>query len=98
MMYILFYDISDDKLRNKISKLLISKGYERLQLSVFTGLENPVKDIQLWLTIQNLLKSEPNSKLYVLPVKKDYFCSMQGFGLQDLDLEYLAGLRSSLIF
>jgi CRISPR-associated protein Cas2 len=97
MIYILFYDISDDKLRNKIAKLLISKGFERLQLSVFTGLENPVKNSRLWQTILDLLKPEPTSKLYVLPVKKDYFCTMQGVGIQELDLEYLAGMRSSLI-
>lgn len=97
MIYILFYDIASDKLRTKIAKLLIGMGFDRLQLSVYTGLENPLKNVYLWQTINDLLKKEPESKLFVLPVRKDYFCRMQGIGVEELDLEYLAGLKRSLI-
>ena len=97
MIYIIFYDIASDKLRNKVAKVLIIMGFERLQLSVFTGLENPVKNIILWQTINKILKNEPKAKFFILPVKKDYFCAMQGLGFENLDLEYLAGKRRSLI-
>jgi len=97
MIYVLFYDIATDKLRTKIAKLLISMGYERMQYSVFTGLENPVKNTYLWQAIQKILKGEPEAKLYVLPIKKVHFCAMQGIGVGQVDLEYLAGLRRSLI-
>lgn len=97
MIYLLFYDISTDKLRNKVAKLLIAAGFERLQFSVFTGLDNPVKNAPLWQAIVKTLKSEADAKLFVLPIKKEYFCKMQGIGVQELDLDYLSGLRSSLI-
>jgi len=96
MIYLIFYDIASDRLRNRIARLLISLGFERLQLSVFTGLENPVKNAYLWQNINKLLQKEPGSKLYVLPVRKDYFCAMQGIGIEELDLEYLAGIKRSL--
>jgi len=97
MIYLLFYDISSDKLRVKIAKLLISMGFERLQLSVFTGLYNPAKNPYLWQAINKILKAEPNSKLFVLPVRKQYFSSMQGVGIEQLDMEYLIGEKRSLI-
>jgi CRISPR-associated endonuclease Cas2 len=97
MIYILFYDITSDKLRTKIAKLLISMGYERLQFSVFTGLDNPVINKYLWPAITKILKSEPTARFFVLPIKKDYFCEMQGLGVEYLDLEYLAGNKRSLI-
>ncbi len=97
MIYILFYDISSDRYRNKIAKLLVKTGFERLQLSVFTGLENPVKNQALWQLVTKILKNEQEAKFFVLPVKNDYFCAMQGIGIENLDLEYLAGNRRSLI-
>ncbi|MDP2722178.1 MAG: CRISPR-associated endonuclease Cas2 [Bacteroidales bacterium] len=98
MIYLLFYDISSNRLRNKIAKLLISNGFERLQLSVFTGLANPIMNKYLWQMILKILEAEPDSKLFVLPVMKSHFCTMQGIGVEELDLEYLAGVRSSLTF
>ena len=47
MHYIISYDISDDKLRLKISKLLLASGCFRLQKSVFIAPNFPTKQIKL---------------------------------------------------
>ena len=48
MIYLVFYDISTDKIRNKIARRLEAEGFERLQLSVFIGLMNPKTKPMLW--------------------------------------------------
>jgi CRISPR-associated endonuclease Cas2 len=96
MTYLVFYDISSDKPRNRVAKILERSGFERLQFSVFTGLENPVKNNYLWQKIKKILKNESGARLYVLPVNHEQFLAMEGIGTELLDLEYLAGIRRSL--
>lgn len=97
MVYLIFYDISSDRLRNKIARLLESTCYERLQYSVFTGLDNPDKNIYLWSKIHKILSAEHGAKFYVIPVRDEQFCAINGFGIDQLDIDYLAGVKSSLI-
>ncbi|MCK9220724.1 MAG: CRISPR-associated endonuclease Cas2 [Bacteroidales bacterium] len=96
MIYLVFYDISTDRLRNRIVKILERSGFERLQFSVFTGLENPVTNDYLWQKMVRILKDEPEAKLYVLSISQEQFVGMQGIGKEKVDLEYLAGLKRSL--
>jgi len=37
MLYVVFYDISNDELRNKVASFLKKKGLSRVQYSVFLG-------------------------------------------------------------
>lgn len=46
MNYILSYDITSDKLRNRISKKLRTLGCFRVQKSVFIGVDFSVKEIK----------------------------------------------------
>jgi len=96
MIYLVFYDISTDRLRNQVVKVLERSGYERLQFSVFTGLENPAKNIYLWQKIVKILTEETEAKLFVLPVYQKQFVTMEGIGKETVDLKYLAGLKRSL--
>jgi CRISPR-associated endonuclease Cas2 len=98
VIFLVFYDISTDRLRNRVSKVLERGGFERLQLSVFTGLENPVKNQYLWQKITKILKDEPNAKLFILAIGNEQFMAMDGIGIAGIDLEYLAGIRRSLIY
>lgn len=95
-MYLIFYDIALDRLRNKISKLLVEQGYERLQYSVFIGPYDP-KNNKVWKTAQAWLQDAPNEKLYCLKISKQNFYNIKTIGTLAFDLEYLTGEQRSLI-
>lgn len=96
MIYLILYDITSDPIRTKVAKRLTKEGYERLQLSVFTGIKHPKKIVGLWQALEVLLKKEPSAKFYVLKTTKNNFKEMEFIGLSDLDVDYLTGTRNSL--
>ena len=95
MLYLVIYDIATDSIRTKIAKLLIASSYERLQFSVFLGLDNPKKDTELWKKFTELLKDEPEAKFYILPIPKNSLTSLMSIGKNSLDIEYLIGTKDS---
>ncbi len=62
-MYLIFYDISNNKLRTKVAKQLIQQGYERLQYSVFAGPFDP-EHSQIWEKLKYLMQKNPEEKIY----------------------------------
>lgn len=96
-MYLIFYDISETRLRTKVSKLLKQRGYERIQFSVFTGPFNP-EHFGLWQKIEKLLKNYPTEKVYCLKMSKENFKNMRIIGTFEQDIDYLCGNKSSLTF
>ena len=95
MLYLIFYDITSNSIRNKVAKILIQEGYERLQLSVFLGLENIGKQVSIQL--EELLKAEPEAKFYIVPLSKSSIKNLKSLGKINLDLDYLTGEKDSLI-
>ena len=95
MLYLIFYDITSNSIRNKVAKILIQEGYERLQLSVFLGLEN------ISMTVSNqlaeILKPEPEAKFYIIPLPKSSIKNIKYIGKMSLDIDYLTGDKDSLI-
>ena len=98
MLYLLFYDITTNSIRTKIARLLIAEGFERLQFSVYTALEDPEKNTLLWATLKKHLASEPTAKLYVIAMTKNNFKNMKIIGNFDHDINYLTGDKRSLTF
>jgi len=98
MIYLLLYDISKNSIRTKVAKLLIEEGFERMQFSIYTGLENPYKNTYLWNKLSKLLKPEPTAKLYVINLSKNNLKNMKIIGTFDQDLDYLIGEKRSLTF
>ena len=96
MIYLLMYDISSDAIRSKIANRLVAEGYERIQLSVFTGMRDPKKVKGLWQDLERILKKESSAKFFVLKMTKNNFRNMETIGAFDLDLDYLAGIQNSL--
>lgn len=94
MLYLVFYDITSDKLRNKVAKILTQEGFERLQLSVFLGLEQIGQEASLQL--RDLLQIEPDAKFYIVPVPKSSIKNIQCIGKMNLDIDYLTGDKDSL--
>jgi len=78
--------------------LLIAEGFERLQFSVYTGLEHPTQNKVLWATLIQHLAPEPTAKLYVIAMTKNNFRNMKIIGNFDHDIDYLLGDKRSLTF
>jgi len=95
-MFLVFYDISSNPIRTKIAKRLVAEGYERIQLSVFTGLRNPKSDKALWKALNDTLEPEPEAKFYVLRIPRENFRNLQIIGDNPLDIDYLLGEKYSL--
>ena len=98
MIYLVFYDITSDKIRNKVAKRLVAEGYERIQLSVFAGLADPKQSTQLWTDLTNWLSAEQTAKFYVVRVSKTSMENMTMIGEPEWGLDYLLGMRNSLFF
>jgi CRISPR-associated protein Cas2 len=96
MVYLLTYDISNDRLRTKIAKRIIAEGYERLQFSVFVGLGSPKTNKPLWADLHKWLEVEPTAKLYVVPVTNNNLRNMVILGKNGLDIGYLLGNRNTM--
>ena len=96
MIYLVLYDISNDRIRTKVAKSLIAEGFERIQLSVFLGTVNPKENIKLWNELQKWLSAEPHSKLLLLPLTKNNFRKMLILGDFFPDIDYLTGNKHSL--
>lgn len=96
-MYLIMYDIAKDKIRTKVSKMLVSAGYERIQLSVFAGPDDPKANTKLWLDIEKIMSKEPAAKLFVIEVLERKFLNMHIIGNFDIDLDYLTGQKLTMI-
>lgn len=98
MIYLLFYDITDTGIRTRVAKRLIAEGYERLQYSVYTHIEDPMKDLKLCQDLNKMLSKEPHAKLYVITLTKNNFRTMKIIGNFEHDIAYLIGEKRSLTF
>lgn len=94
--YLIFYDISDNAIRNKIAKKLIAEGYERIQLSVLIGNPHPKKNTALWTSLQQWLRTEPTAKFYVLKIPISNLIQMSTIGEKNMDIDYLLGIKNSI--
>ena len=97
MIYLIIYDISSDRIRNRISKRLISEGYLRIQLSVFVGISDPSENTLLWNMLNLWLSDEEYSKLFVIAITKNKFRSMPKIGTLEYDIDYLLGEKHTMI-
>jgi len=64
--YLITYDIKNNKLRKKLSDLLIRYGYERIQYSVFCGLikSNDLKSFKL---VVNQMDFDAKDSIIIIP-------------------------------
>ena len=57
-MYLICYDISTNSLRARLADLLLANGFERLQKSIFIGLDNPASITNIVKVLNHLRKEE----------------------------------------
>ena len=70
MNYLLSYDISNDKIRKRVSDYLIEKGFLRIQNSVFLG-EIHITKIDDILENICLLVDEDEDSIFCVPINKE---------------------------
>ena len=95
-MYLIIYDISETKLRTKVSKLLINEGYDRLQYSVFCGCFNPKKN-SVWKKLNTFVKDKELSNIICIKISENNFFNLKSIGKFNHDLTYLIGKQKTII-
>jgi CRISPR-associated protein Cas2 len=67
MVTLFVYDISNDRIRNKVSQICQDYGLSRIQYSAFLGDLTPNRQEELWLKCRRRLgKAAGNLQLFVL--------------------------------
>ena len=81
MVYVIIYDISDDRCRYRLSKYLEGKG-QRIQESAFECRlkDNEIKEIAP--VLEKLIKDEDNGNIRIYPVCEN--CMQKSMGLGDV--------------
>lgn len=95
-MFLIIYDISGDVLRNKVSKLLVQEGYERIQFSVFVGALNPYKN-KVWQKLNLYMQNNKEDSIICIRLKLFDFLNMKILGKFTKDVEHLAGTKKTKI-
>ena len=96
-MYLICYDIKSNGIRKKVADRLTQQGYERLQLSVFIGIQPIKSNKALWKNLVNWLL-EDGGKLSIIDVSISSVKNMTIIGEADFDVEYYKGELQSLFF
>jgi CRISPR-associated endonuclease Cas2 len=99
IFYLVMYDITHGRTLQKVAKLLIKAGLERINYSVFLGWENPLANPLLKERVQKLLKQPEaeGSLFYVLPVNRRELKQMKGInGRKPKNLDYWVGEEQTM--
>ena len=94
----ILYDIENDRVRRYIAKFLESKGYMRVQKSVFFGhiKSNLHQEVGEQLRKVNAVYENGDS-LIVIPISQDIFHSLKMIG-KNLNFEMSMGTKNTLFF
>jgi CRISPR-associated endonuclease Cas2 len=99
--YILMYDITSEKILQKVARNLEQHGYIRLNYSVWFGWNDPAKNPILKKKLLGLLEDPlaKGSRLYFLPVnEKDFRMIRRHNGKKIDELDYWMGDRATQFF
>jgi CRISPR-associated protein Cas2 len=100
MHYLICYDISDNKLRDKVHNKLLFTGLSRVQYSVFMGEtdEKHISSFILWFRSKTTtLAFGSDIGLIVLRLTLGHVQNMEVFGNKSIDIDELSGEKSTLI-
>lgn len=100
-LFLLMYDITDKKAVQKTAKIIQQHGYIRINLSVWIGNTNPLRDPILKDKLSKLLGSEKalGSLLYVIPVFRQNINKIRTItGERPKELDYWIGNQHSMFF
>jgi len=97
--FLVMYDITHPRTLQKVSKILIQLGLERVNYSVWLGWTNPTKDPALKEKLVKLITSDKalGSLLYVLPIARKDVKRMRSInGRKPKELDYWLGEKRTM--
>lgn len=95
-MYLIFYDIEENRLRKKVADKLLYYGYTRMQYSVFGGVMNP-ELFGFWQQLRNLVYDNAQNKIYCLKISTESFENMKTIGIFECDKSYMTGKKKTWV-
>lgn len=98
-IYLICYDIHNDKLRLKLSKKLIAYGLYRIQYSVFLGELSGTLLVQVRQTLFDIMKQAnvAADSVLIFPMTQQQVQRYAAYGKNDLDIDLITGQRHTLI-
>lgn len=98
MLYLIMYDIENNKVRTQVAKYLIKKGCLRIQKSVYLAKSSVsvMKDISRTLKEINEIYDNADS-IFVLPVPEEKFNNITVIG-QNIEFEIVTKPKNVLFF
>lgn len=98
MLYLACYDIESNRERLRIANHLLDLGYERIQKSVFVGLQNPEErsKLQEWLNAN--FGHKLTGGFVLIPLSQTSAKDAWHLGKTPPDWEYLSNKTETLIY
>lgn len=98
MIYLIAYDIENDKKRKKIADMLIQNGLSRIQYSVFLGSIKSHLLQQVKQSLQQHLNNpiSPNDKILIMPIYSNSIHKALFLGQNSLSLREISGMESTI--
>ncbi len=98
MLFLVMYDIENNKVRTEIAKYLIRKGCIRIQKSVYiANLKRSIFD-EINKTLKEIQQMyDNNDSILLIPMSSDEVKSMKIIG-QNVDIDLILGNRNTLFF
>jgi len=99
MAHLICYDITNNSLRSKIGKKIISHGLDRINKSVYLGTitDTSLKELKKIIQDAITLKGMPNDSVVIIAVANPAIQAMQVYGKNELDKDELTGVKDTLI-
>ncbi len=98
MLYMIMYDIENNKIRTHIAKYLIKKGCLRIQKSIYLAKSSPTVMKEITATLKEINEIYENKdSIFVLPVPEEKFNNIKVIG-KNVDFEIVTDAKKILFF
>ena len=98
MLYLVMYDIENNKVRTQIAKYLIKKGCLRIQKSVYLAKSSPAMMNEISTTLREINGMYKNAdSIFVLPVPEEKFSHMRVIGM-NIEFDIVTKPKNVLVF
>lgn len=98
MLFLVMYDIEDNKVRTQIAKYLIQKGLTRIQKSIYMAELDHKTFREIHQTLKEVNEVYDNAdSIFLIPISSDEVKSMKVIG-RSVDFDLIAGNKNTLFF
>ena len=98
MLYLVMYDIENDKIRTQVAKYLIKKGCLRIQKSVYLTKSNRTTYDDIYETLRDINGMYENEdSIFVMPIPEEKFAHLKAIG-KNVEFEVITKPKNVLFF